>query len=265
MPIEELEALFRMLNPGDSILSAGGDGTIHCVVNALIAKFGISELNQFSIGYIGLGSNNSFLQPTKNIKNINGIPVRIDAPSALRDLIEVKVDDQRLCYLISNGSLGLLAQANCIFNSDKQVAGLKKLNTGIADFGTFLMALSRCTPLQIEISKDGKVQYEGAITNLHIIKNAYYTKDLHFFTEVTENDGGFELFRLNQLSRLEILQRFLRMAVFGDMTQGFHTSSLENHLVIQTNREAPFEMDGEIIYGSKFDISVHSQALRVLT
>ena len=59
-----------------NFIAAGGDGTINNLLNLLIDSTDASQIDNLTIGAIGLGSSNDFHKPFNNI--IDGIPYAIN-------------------------------------------------------------------------------------------------------------------------------------------------------------------------------------------
>ena len=115
------------------IVSAGGDGSVHYLVNHLL-KDGKEYASNVTLGAIGLGSSNDFLKPFG--EKIKGIPVRINYSKGtlLHDTGMVTyMDDANLeqrKFFIVNASVGVTAKANWNFNNpDYFLRFLKKQKT----------------------------------------------------------------------------------------------------------------------------------------
>lgn len=244
---------------GDSFISAGGDGTLHCMVNALIQNKGLDILAHVKIGHIGLGSNNSFLRPYSECQIVNDIPMRISDIPYTQDLMQIEVSDsnktKKTYYCIANSSLGFLATANILFNTSKDIAILKKWNSDLADIYTFIKALVSWKPLKISYEIDPR-KLTGTITNMHFMKKPFYATDLGF-PEVIEPTRG--LFRLNVLwkrNQFSILKKFFKMLVLKNLTAGRDETREIEQMKISSEIAIPIEMDGEIYYGTHFKISI---------
>lgn len=245
------------------IIAAGGDGCLHSVVNTLIEKKGLSYLNQISIGYIGLGSNNSYLQPLKEKTFIHGIPVQIRSPSFLRDLIEVEIRNgsQTLKkYIISNASLGLLSYANVTFNQNPWVQRLKGVNISLADILSFFITVKKFKPFRVSINSE-----ELDVTNLHWLKAPYFTKDLYFPLKAALDSGSFDFYSLKAQTYSEILSRFSSMFLRQKMDAGFNKHQVLKSIQVKLAEPRPLEIDGEIYWGEDFSFKIHQAVLRTLS
>lgn len=253
------------IQKGDTFISAGGDGTLHCMVNSLVKHKGSAILALVKIGHIGLGSNNSFLRPYSECQLVNDIPMKISDISYIQDLMEIEVInglDSKKVYCIANSSLGFLATANILFNSSSDIAILKKWNSDLADIYTFLKALIKWKPITISYEFNKTIGISG-ITNMHFMKKSYYATDLGFPEVINPTGGYFRLNTLWQRSRLVILKKFFSMLVFKNLVAGRDMTMEIAELKIKSESLIPIEMDGEIYYGSQFNIRIFKEGIHL--
>lgn len=268
MTLDEWKNTRQRPSLDDKILSAGGDGCLHSIVNTLIENFGISILSEISIGAIGLGSNNSYLQPLKDRQQAHNIAVQIQEPHYFRDLIEVEIEKDSSVqkkWIVSNASLGLLAFANLNFNQNLFVQILKKINMSLADIFSFIITLIQFKPVNLQIEFSPGVPQNFSITNLHLLKAPYFTKDLHFATSAAMDSGLLDFYGLTFSSKRNVLIRFMKMSFLKKMSCGFEFRKALPQLTVRCSQNTPLETDGEITYGNKFKFIVHQKALRCLS
>ena len=148
------QSVERALREGiRAFVAAGGDGTVHALVNAIgRGRAGIAW-SALSLGAVGLGSSNDFHKPCRSW--CEGVPILL-GPAAPRDvaralyLDEGGVVQQRL-FLVS-ASLGVTACANAFFNrGDALLRFLKRWWVGgaIAYAAARSVALHRSIPLRL--------------------------------------------------------------------------------------------------------------------
>ncbi|MDD4976614.1 MAG: diacylglycerol kinase family protein [Bacteriovorax sp.] len=250
---------------GDSFISAGGDGTLHCMVNALVKNKGIEILLMIKIGHIGLGSNNSFLRPYSECQIISDIPMRISDLTYAQDLMEIEVlngQSTEHLYCVANSSIGFLATANILFNTSSDIAILKKWNSDLADVYTFIKALIMWKPIKIRYEIDQKSE-SRMITNMHFMKKPYYATDLGFPEVIDPANGRFRLNVLWERNPITILRKFFSMLVFKNLLQGRDMSAEIDQINISCDKAIPIEMDGEIYYGTDFKIKTYKEGIRL--
>jgi diacylglycerol kinase family enzyme len=242
------------LNPGDVLLSAGGDGTLHSMVNALVKHKGLDFLQSLSIGHIGLGSNNSFLRPYSNCTIVHDIPMAVSDQNYEQDLIEVEIlrnRESKKVFCVANSSLGFLASANLLFNQDKDIALLKKWNSDLADVYTFFKALFKWHPIEVQYTHDNKSAVRS-ITNIHFMKKPFYATDLGFPENIPAANGSFRLNILFAKAKFKVFSKFLSMMILKKLEEGRDLTAEINQVIIQSTKEIPIEIDGEIYYGNEF-------------
>lgn len=254
------------IQAGDSFISAGGDGTLHCMVNALIKHKGIAVLNTIKIGHIGLGSNNSFLRPYSDCQVVADIPMKISDTTYMQDLMQVELINNgksETVYCVANASLGFLATANILFNTSPDIAVLKKWNSDLADIFTFLKALFKWRSINISYSTGNSQMQPAYITNMHFMKKAFYATDLGFPEPIASDDGFFRLNVLWKKGRLVILKKFFSMMVFKDLLQGRDITESVSEVNVKSHDIIPLEMDGEIYYGAEFKITTYKKGIQL--
>ncbi len=268
MTLDEWRKNGQRPNPDDKILSAGGDGCLHSIVNTLINNFGISILSEISIGAIGLGSNNSYLQPAKDRQQAHGIAIQIQEPHYFRDLIEVEIERKSSIqkkWIVSNASLGLLAFANLNFNHNLFVQVLKRINMSLAETLSFIITLVQFKPVNLQIELSPGALENFSITNLHLLKAPYFTKDLHFASSAAIDSGLLDFYGLTFSSKWNVLVRFVKMLFLKKMSCGFEFHKVLHQVTVRSLQYTPLEADGEIVYGNKFKFIVHQNAMRCLS
>ena len=252
------------LAPGDRVLCAGGDGTLNVALNHLIARFGVERLKELEIGHVGIGSNNSFLRPYDERTMHKKVPMRAGARADWHDVglaENPRTGEKR--YFIANASIGFLAQANVVFNTDAAVARLKKLGPFVADSLTLVKALRRYEPVPLRISTgEGTMVVDP--TNFHIMKHRSYAGGYYFDPAIPESDGAFQLHWLERAPKSEVLRRFVDVAVLGKMARGKTGSSRSAVVEVSSDRAFPIEVDGEILTGDAWVFRCLEKRARVL-
>jgi diacylglycerol kinase family enzyme len=240
----------------DILISAGGDGTLHNLVNTLVRLHGLEFLKNIKIGHVGLGSNNSFLRPYSECQKVHGIPMRVSEDSLVQDLIEVEIvgpKGKQIIYCVANASLGFLAKANQVFNTSETVYELKKINSDLADFATFFKTLGRWRSKEIRFETAAGVRNER-ITNMHFMKRPFYAADMGFPEQIPPSSGTFSFNLLKDLSKGELARRFASVLIFKKFEKGRHEHADIPWIRIESANEIPFEMDGEVHWGRQFNI-----------
>ncbi len=263
--IGEQTKLIPHLQEGDKLVCAGGDGTAHYFINEFIETRGIDNLKQIRFGFLGIGSNNSFLQPEKTSRRIGPFYGRYGNETHLRDLVEITIKEGRTFskrYMVSNCSIGFLALANDNYNRDRNIQKIKKTSLKLAELYTFLKTLRSFKPLDLALFSDF-INYDGGISNINIMKSAYYTKDLFYPREIPPDSGNFQGLLLEQVNAASLFGRFLKAFLFGQMTSTFSTAWRGSSLKVVSSKLIPIEVDGEVYWGDSFEFKCLPQKMRV--
>ncbi len=266
-PSENIDDIIRELiheSGVRSIISAGGDGSLHYVINCLM-DYPKSIRREIIVGCIGLGSSNDSLKPFK--ETIAGIPVRIDAHQAIPiDLGLVYFDDDKSTqrYFINNASLGVTARANNLFNNpDTFIRLTKKRLTDVAIIFSALKTImtNKNIPMSI-IYSSGHI--DSDISSISIIKTPYLGGILKYDQHIDRNDGQLGINICDRMSRIRLVKTVynLTQAKFTDKPGciSFHSP----YVHIECPDRVSIEMDGEITFGHKFRVEVSLAAINFI-
>lgn len=241
-------------------IAAGGDGTVHALVNALVEVVGVDGLGQLYLGAVGLGSSNDFHKPKGH--RVRGIPVKI-APETgrQRDVCLARFVEprgrERSEYFIVSASLGITAECNNFFNTHRGrlFRWMKRHWTGGAIFyaAAWGMATLRNTRARLRLETQHR---ETAITNLNVLKTPYVSGGFSVDTPVARDDGLLSVNLCEGMGRLSALRTLCDMARgrFADRPRRFHwqVSSLE----VEPATPMALELDGELFSASRVRFEV---------
>jgi len=241
-------------------VAAGGDGTLNGVLNAIVEAKGGRPLEEFTLGSVGLGSSNDFHKPFARV--VSGIPLKIDAARcALHDVGEVQYGEGRRCFLVGAG-FGTIAQGNALFNAGCGLLGwLKRRWTGGAIAYAAVRALQQHRNVQA-LLEAGTAKLHG-FSNVAVIKRRYLCGALRFDTSVEPDDGLFAVNIVEPVGRLGLLW------ALGDLRRGRFAGRPGCMAVraasvrIESDRTIAAEIDGEIVEGSRFEIRILPERIRV--
>jgi diacylglycerol kinase (ATP) len=215
-------------------ISAGGDGTVHAVVNALAGSG--RALSAFELGAIGLGSSNDFHKPVSN--RIAGIPVRLGPPHP-RDLVQVE-EGGRSQLMVVSASLGVTAEANAAFNSPGPlVRALKARLTDIAIVVTAISTInhSRAVPIRLDL---GTESYSGEIANLSILLTPWLSGIFRY--DVPIEPGKMTIALVPAAGRIRLLGALIRLSRHRFTGRWWTT----RRLTIDLDIPHVIEIDGEV-------------------
>jgi diacylglycerol kinase (ATP) len=247
-PPFDLLACVRELHDNERIscfISAGGDGTLNHVLNAVLQVFG-EDLPHPYLGAIGIGSRNDFHKPFQ--KTCLGIPLRIDmAASALSDVGQVRYTTESgefVRYFITGASMGLKAEADQLFNlGDPVIHALKHrfVNPTILYAATKTLLTYR--NIEVEVQYDGSREVTE-LTNLSLVKRAEASAGFEY--TLRSDDGYLGFILCHAMTKIDLVKllhdlarkRFDRGS--GRVAMLVRTASLKAQTAI------PLATDGEV-------------------
>lgn len=252
---------------GNIIISAGGDGSIHYLINYVM---GLSDeiRRTISIGAIGLGSSNDFLKPYG--QKIEGIPVQFDwtKEPVLSDVGFVRFIDSNNVnhkkYFIINASLGVTAFANNNFNHPNEgLKFLKKYSTNTAILFTAIYSIFSYKNILMKISFDGRT-FVSPVANINILKIPYVSGSLHYTVPVNPDDGKLSLNICLNMTKWELLKVLYNLSKGIFQIEKKTRSVSTDNLEVSSNEPLIFECDGETETAKKVTFSSIRKVINIL-
>lgn len=263
------ELLRKLIDLGvDHFISAGGDGTVHHLTNSLIDIEGISNCTNFTIGAVGLGSSNDFLKPVN--RKIKGIPVKIDpGNTSFADLGMIEFDSpdgkRRKKYFIVNSGIGVIADANQLFNKgDAVIRWMKpKWVDGTIIYTAIKTILSHRNKL-VNI-RNGEIEKGLNLSNLSVIKIPFVSGSFRYDQDIKKDDGLLGLNYCENMSRWELIKTLVDLSK-GKFIRSGNTkrqSAFVKELELSAKDWIAFETDGEVELANNIRYSIVPKAIKV--
>ena len=254
-------------NEDACLISAGGDGSIHSLVNVLLNRPN-PEGRYTPLGAIGLGSSNDFLKPfSRFIKNV---PVRINMtkPYMFQDAGKLKYLDAnnelKEKFFVVNASFGVTAEGNWNFNNPGPVLQwLKKNTTGLAITYTAIKTIF-CYKNKLATIHFNGDERQSQLSNINILKIPYVSGTLHYKQEVSPDDGRLGLNICSDMNKRELLRTLLNLEKGRFSENQKCISTFTDHFQLQSNSPVVFECDGETEKSTYVDISLLPRAIQLL-
>jgi diacylglycerol kinase (ATP) len=267
-PPFDLKACIGELHESQKIscfISAGGDGTLNCVLNVLINFFAQNPCRPF-LGAIGLGSSNDYHKPFSS--TCLGVPVKIDMTrSILTDVGQVEYvlgSAKSIRYFLTGAGMGLVAEANRLFNDGDTVIALLKhrsVNTSILYTAMKTILTYRNVPATVEYNNSSCT---FSLTNLNLIKTPHVSGGFQYDSPIQRADGhlGFHLCHgMGTIQRLKVLYDLSNKRFSGKPGR---VSALVRAASMSAHTPMALETDGEIQLASSAVFSVNKQQLLCL-
>jgi diacylglycerol kinase (ATP) len=261
--------LHREFKRGErTFVAAGGDGTINFLLNQIM-HMKERERSQLVVGAIGLGSSNDFHKPfSENSFLSNKVPLKLNHKNAVEHNVgQVDFEDEngkwQRKYFIINCGLGVVAQANYLFNSkDKVVKWLKsKWVMGTIWYAALkTLIAAQNIPAKIMI---GDENYKTEVTNLSVIINPHLSGNFCYDFKISASSDYLAIAlceRMGLLLRLRTILSLTRGKFLGlPKTRSWMTNRIE---ILPTSL-TPLELDGEVYLARSIKIELLQGVLKV--
>ena len=268
IPFDVVACLKNIFNnqTDQCIISAGGDGSINFIVNAILRHFP-KFLSKIHLGAIGFGSSNDFLKPFD--KKINDIPVKINLDrSKWVDIGQVRlmnIESKPFTkYFVINSSIGVTADANNLFNKgDLFLKKTKVKNVHAAIIYTAVKTILRYNNKSLLISYQNESK-EIMATNISVIKNPHISGSFKYDQVILPDDGFLGLNICFGMNKLELIK------VLFDLSNGHFSgkpkrcSCLVRTVAVISADDIAVETDGEITFAREAYFSILPDKLSIL-
>lgn len=230
----------------ERIVAAGGDGTIHEVVNGLAGT-------DASLGLLPMGTMNVFATelglPTNDLGRCwdiieTGNTRLVDLPNA---------NDK---YFAQLAGVGLDAQVV------KETSLALKRSFGPLSYLIQAAQIAARVPPRLSISSENATIDEGSFV---LVGNGrLYGGPFPFFKNAVNDDGLLDVIVFKRLGYLEII-RYLQDVFFGSRINAPEVEYFQTtRLSVTSDQVVPVELDGELVGTCPVEFGVKKQALRVL-
>jgi YegS/Rv2252/BmrU family lipid kinase len=236
----------------DAVIAAGGDGTVHEVVNGLLRAGGGAAL-----GVLPLGSGDDFakmLPPGDPVERIvSGAPKALDAGRIRAGGAER--------YFANGMDIGFGAHAS------RNVRRVPRFMTGLGAYlGALALTLVRYPKLEVRLQLDGGEVVTQSTAMTAVMNGRAFGGSFHVCPDACADDGELDLLIADGVGRLEILRLVPR--IMRGAHRGHPRLRLARARSVLIESEAPLlvEADGEIVFedARRLEIAVLPGALRVL-
>ncbi len=247
----------------DRIISVGGDGTHHEVVNGFFD--GLMPINpRAAMAILPMGTGSDLARTLKIPKGRKAIPHLVSDRVVAADLGRVSFTlpdgGQQFLYFINTAHVGMGgAVVRCVNNSSKQYGGFFTYLWGS------LKTLFRFRSPYLELDIDG-MQIDQVCRDVIIAKGQYDGGGMHVAPTAEMNNGMFEVFVINDTSRWFVLSRFYKLYLgrilqFPQQIKYFKAA----RVTARSNEPVLITLDGEQPGQLPAVIEVMPKALKIVT
>jgi YegS/Rv2252/BmrU family lipid kinase len=229
----------------DTIVAAGGDGTVNEVVNGIATA-------PVQLGILPMGTVNVFAMEL-------GIPFGLEAAwkvISARQVRHIDLASANGHYFVQMAGIGFDAQV-----VKENSRATKKV---LGPFSYLLTAtkVSVTRPAKLRVSTHGRTVAEGSFV---LVGNGrYYGGPFSVFRGADSQDGLLHVCVFRGSDPVSII-RYLRGALFGSVASFSDVAYFKaKNLLVEADREVPLEADGELIGHSPVKFSIRPRKLRVL-
>lgn len=228
------------------IVAAGGDGTIHEVVNGLAdsdAALGLMPMGTMNVFATEIGLPSNDLERCWEIIRAERTRL-IDLPTANRK------------HFVQLAGVGLDAQVV------KETSGTFKRNFGPLSYLISAAQIARRRPPRLLIESEDAMTEEGSFV---LVGNGrFYGGPFPFFKRAVIDDGLLDVVVFKQSGYLDLL-KYLQNVIF---TSAITTREVEyfqtRRLRVSSREEVPVELDGELADGCPVEFTMRTRWLKVL-
>lgn len=240
----------------ETIVAAGGDGTIGEVINGMIASAGLESLPRF--GVIPIGTANDLAA---------NLGLKTSLEDSVKRLTGEHISQVDICmvngrYFVNNAGLGL----------EPYITTLQQRMTRVTGIFRYLLAtlvgIAHNPQWSMSMEWDGGA-YDGPVT-LASIGNGARTGGLFFTVPSADpKDGRLSFVHASITTRIGIMRALPMILRSGQGNIAEHPRVAEHHatrLVVRANRPTPIHADGELFpeWATDFHFSVYPGKLPLL-
>mgnify|MGYP001052832791 FL=1 len=239
----------------DVVVAVGGDGTVHEVLNGLMAR---TEGDRPALGLIPTGSGN-------DTRRTLGVPTDItEAALALTSAVRRRFDVGMCNGMYFNNSFAAGLDARVTAKAVEYKATTKRSGLWLYLTALLHVLFNELYPHQVRVSWDGGPAEQREVLIVAATIGPTYGGGFFIAPEAVPDDGLLEVCVIDPLSLPEALLR-LPFVIFGKHTK-MKPVHMYRHasIVIDSDEPMPAQIDGEVMVARHFEISILPGAIECL-
>jgi len=241
------------------IISVGGDGTLHHVVNGII-KQKLVETNSIQLAVIPIGTGNDWVK-TYNIgtKIEKSIAIISKEKTILQDIGRLETENNIITYFTNVAGIGYDGYVASKFKKLKKFGGIAYLLSGL--YGLFFY---KKTKLIIEINNQ-LLKEKCLMVVFGICK--FSGGGMQFTKDVNTSDGLLDITIAKNLTIIDMILNLPKLyngqIVHHKKVETYKTTSLKITPFLKS--EKPFiQADGELINNGSISVSILKKAIQFI-
>jgi len=238
------------------VISIGGDGTNHSLVNALASLPNVDDPMVYSSIPVGTGRDWSrgLGTPLNAAQASHALAAK--APRQI-DLGHALIDGKHEEYFLNSASMGLGGRVVEKVNSLQTRHPWSFLWSAVTSILSY-------APQSVQITVDGKAWYGGTAFLVAVMNGNTFGRGMQIAPNAKVDDGLLEVVLVRGVSRLEILSALWQVYAATHLTHPAVLYCQAHEVRIQSTAKMPFELDGEYMSGNDVTLRVKDGALSLL-
>ncbi len=235
----------------DVLVAVGGDGTVHEVLNGIMAR----DEPRPALGVIPTGSGN-------DTRRMLGIPEDVaEATLTLASGTRRRFDVGRCNDVYFNNSFAAGLDARVTAKAVEYKTTTKRSGLWLYLTALIHVLLNELYSHHVRVSRDGGEPQEADILILAATIGSTYGGGFKITPDAVPDDGLLEVCTIDPLSLLQALLR-MPFVVFGKHTR-MKVVHMSRHrsIVIDSAEPMPAQVDGEVIMDRRFDVELLPAAI----
>ncbi|WP_298779394.1 diacylglycerol kinase family protein [uncultured Polaribacter sp.] len=254
----EIELVQNAIKKGfRNIISVGGDGTLHHVVNAIMMQT-YTKTSDITIGVIPLGTGNDWIKTYNIPKNIKkAIKIIQQKKTILQDIGIIKKENKVVSYFNNVAGIGYDGYIVNKMNTIKKLGSIGYLLAGLAGLLFYKKAVFKIN------FNDKKLEENCLMTLVGICK--FSGGGMMFTNNVNTNDGLFDITVAKNLTIFDLILN-IRKLYNGNIVHHKKVDLYKTkEITITPKNSAPFiQADGEIIGTGKVTFNIIKKAINFI-
>ena len=249
-----IELAQQNAGPNTIIYSLGGDGTLNEIVHGIM----LSKYSQDTIvGILPCGSGNDFIKSITSVKDPKRLLTQYREGN--RRTIDVGILNGR--HFINIASVGF--DAEVVYNA-KKYKRIPMFNAELAYLISVLATIAKLKAYPVNVTIDGQKIDQEEVLLISLANAKYYGGGMKPSPRAQFDDGYLDFCVIKKIKKLMVpflLPKYIR---------GTHENIKQVHLyqgkkmTISSIDSLPINIDGEIIWSDRLDISIKEKALTIL-